>query len=72
MNDIPMYKKVHAYVTDHNILQNDIARELNTSPQKISFILNGKRKLKVDDLEKIMDFLNVTWDTLYNYEVEDG
>ena len=72
MNDIPMYKRVHAYVSDHDVLQAELAEALNTSQQRISLLLTGGTRLTVDDLEKMMDYLGVSWETLKNYEVKDG
>lgn len=54
-----IYEKLKDYLDDRRIKQTEVADALNTTPQRVSQIFNGKVRLCVDDLEEICVHFNV-------------
>ncbi len=54
------------YIDDKNLLRASIARKANMSPDKLSNILNKRRKLDVNEFFVICGVLEVTPDGLMN------
>lgn len=52
-------KRLAAYMRDHGIKQQFVAKETGIAQSKLSYILNGQLMLKADDLEKILKVLNL-------------
>ena len=50
------------YLEDNGIKQNYLATKINMSPVTLNTILNGKRKIDIEEYAKICDALNVTYD----------
>lgn len=49
MENIPVYARLRNYVDEKGISQKIMAENMHTSESKVSMMLNGKRKMTVDD-----------------------
>jgi len=49
----PMYEKIRGYVTANNLSRKVIAANMGISESRLSLMLNGKRRITVEDY---MDF----------------
>lgn len=49
MEMIPIYERVRNYVVEKGISQKIMAENMHTSESRVSMMLNGKRKMTVDD-----------------------
>lgn len=56
------------YLEDNGIKQNYLATKINMSPVTLNTILNGKRKIDIEEYAKICDALNVTYDLFLTQE----
>lgn len=56
------------YLEDNGIKQNYLAMKINMSPVTLNTILNGKRKIDIEEYAKICDALNVTYDLFLTQE----
>ena len=56
------------YLEDNGIKQNYRATKINMSPVTLNTILNGKRKIDIEEYAKICDALNVTYDLFLTQE----
>lgn len=56
------------YLEDNGIKQNYLATKINMSPVTLNTILNGKRKIDIEEHAKICDALNVTYDLFLTQE----
>jgi DNA-binding Xre family transcriptional regulator len=57
---MPTYQKIKSYIIDHGMIQKSIAREANIPYVAFNAMLNGKRKIYVDELVAICCVLNVS------------
>lgn len=48
-----IHERVRQYVCEHSLSQTLIARNMGISPAKLSRLLNGQRKMTVDDYEQL-------------------
>ena len=55
-------KRLYDLRIDNDLLQEDVARILNTTKQSYGRYENGTRKLSIEDLNKLADFYNVSTD----------
>lgn len=53
----PVNEAMKAYISDHNLLQKDIAADMHISESRLSYMLNGGRRITVDEF---FDFCRVT------------
>ncbi|WP_024295642.1 helix-turn-helix transcriptional regulator [Lacrimispora indolis] len=53
-------ERIKECMRDRNIKSNELAEELNYTPQHISYVINGKRRLTKDMAISIADYLNKT------------
>ena len=63
-----VYKKVHSYIIKKGVNQNIIAEKCNISPSTFSSMMNGKRKMSVEDLRAICYALEVSPEVFINYK----
>ena len=49
MERTPVYARMKAYVDEKGISQRLMAENMNTTESRVSMLLNGKRKMTVDD-----------------------
>jgi len=49
MERTPVYARMKAYVDEKGISQKLMAENMNTTESRVSMLLNGKRKMTVDD-----------------------
>lgn len=70
MNDVR--DALRNYIDDKNLLRASIARKANMSPDKLSNILNKRRKLDANEFFVICDVLEVTPDGLMNRDARSG
>jgi len=49
MERTPIYARLRSYVDEKGISQKIMAENMHTSESKVSMMLNGKRKMTVDD-----------------------
>lgn len=56
------------YLEDNGIKQNYLATKINMSTVTLNTILNGKRKIDIEEYAKICDALNVTYDLFLTQE----
>lgn len=56
------------YLEDNGIKQNYLATKINMSPVTLNTILNGKRKIDIEEYAKICDALNVIYDLFLTQE----
>ncbi len=54
------------YMNDNNIKQKYLAEQTGLSKQCICTMLNGKRKIYIDDYIKICDALNLNYDFFFS------
>lgn len=50
---VPMHERVRAYVDANGLSRKLIAANMHISESRLSLILNGKRRMTVDDYENI-------------------
>lgn len=48
-----MHKRVKQYIDQHGLSQKIIAANMGVSEPRLSLLLNGKRRMTVDDFEAI-------------------
>jgi DNA-binding helix-turn-helix protein len=58
------------YIDEKGIKQNFLAKKTDLSCDAMSNMLNGKRKLEVDEYAKICEALNVSFDFFYDLSKE--
>lgn len=56
-------KRIKKYLQQNNINQNWVSKKINITSSKLDKVLNGKRKLTVEEFEKIIVALNVEANT---------
>lgn len=56
-------KLILQYLEDNGIKQNFLAKRIDMSPVTLNTILNGSRKIDIDEYVKICDALGVPYDT---------
>jgi len=59
------------YIEQNGIMRKFIANKCGMTSSKISEILNGKRELKADDLEKICNAINVNPNKFINVQTKE-
>ena len=59
------------YIEQNGIMRKHIAEKCGMTKTKISEILNGKRELKADDLEKICNAINADPNKFINVKTEE-
>ena len=57
-------KRIKTILNQKGIPQKLLASKIEMSPSKLNLILNGKRRLTVDELEKICYTLGVDYDDI--------
>ena len=55
-------KRIKLFMVEHDISQKKLSVEINMSQHTLSLILNGKRKLCIDEYQAIISVLGVTAD----------
>lgn len=53
MERTPIYARLKAYVDEKGISQKLMAENMNTTESRVSLLLNGKRKMTVDDYVRV-------------------
>lgn len=61
-NNMDCNKKIADYLKDHGISQRFICDKTGLEPEKVSNIMNGKRKITGDELIAICNALGITLD----------
>lgn len=56
-------KRIKKYLEENNIKQNWLSEKINIASSKLNEVLNGKRKLTVEEFEKIIGALDVEANT---------
>ena len=51
--NMPMYERIRKYIDDRDVSRKIIAMNVGFSESQLSLLLNGKRRLSVDEYEKI-------------------
>lgn len=69
-NDIR--KRLRCYIKDKMFIQAEIARRSNITPQQLSAILRGKRKMDANELYRICEALGTTIDEITHYSSQRG
>jgi len=59
-------KNIADYMGEHHIKQADVCRKSGLMPQQISKILNGTRRMEIEEYIAICTALNVSVDTFMN------
>lgn len=60
-------EELHKIISERNIKQKDICKALNLSQSYTSELLNGKKELSLNLLEKLCDFLQIEIKLIDNY-----
>lgn len=60
MENVSIRERVRKYVSDMDISQKLIAVNMQTSESKVSLMLNGKRKMTIDDYINICKAIAVS------------
>lgn len=55
-------KRIYELKTDNDLTQQEVAKILKTTKQNYSYYETGKRKLSIEDLEKLCRYYNVSAD----------
>lgn len=66
-----MYRNLMAEIARAKISQADIAHQLGITPTTLSFKLNGKSNLTLDECVKIKKILGVTESVEYLFQTEE-
>ena len=67
-----MHQRVKRYIEERNLSQKLIAANMKIPESKLSLILNGKRRMTVDDYESICRAMAVEPARFYNAESNGG
>lgn len=59
MERTPIWEGIKDYVTEKKLSQKQIAENMNISESRLSLMLNGKRKMTVDDYLSICNAIAV-------------
>lgn len=62
-----VYQKLNKWIEEHGIKKEFIAEKTGISSNKLSPILNGKRKLEVEEFILILGALNIDANTIINF-----
>ncbi len=63
-------RKIQQYLKDHGIKQKFVCEKCGWTKQKMSSIVNGKKKLAADELAAICEAINVPYDYFYRENIE--
>ena len=61
-----VYQKLNNWIESHGIKKEFIAEKTGISSNKLSPILNGKRKLEIEEFILILGALNIDANTIIN------
>ena len=62
-----VYQKLNKWIEEHGIKKEFIAEKTGILSNKLSPILNGKRKLEVEEFILILGALNIDANTIINF-----
>ncbi len=65
-----MYEMVRAYIDDHGLCRKYIAANMGISDSRLSQLLNGKRRMTVDDYVALCRAIAVDPRTFYPAEMQ--
>ena len=65
----PVNEAMKAYISDNNLLQKDISAYMHISESRLSYMLNGGRRITVDDFFDFCRAVSADPQQLYNTEV---
>ncbi len=65
-----VYQKLNNWIESHGIKKEFIAEKTGISSNKLSPILNGKRKLEIEEFILILGALNIDANTIINFTNE--
>ena len=65
----PVHEAMKAYIRENNLLQKDIAAGMNISESRLCYMLNGGRRITVDDFFCFCRVVSADPKQLYNAEV---
>lgn len=57
-------KNIHAYRIKHKLSQNDFAEMIGCTPEQLSRIENGHRRVQLDTLNNICEILDISYEEL--------
>ena len=60
MERTPIHERVRGYILEQSISQKQIAENMHVSEAKLSLMLNGKRRMTVDDYISICKAISVS------------
>lgn len=60
--------RIRDYIKDHSLIKSDVAKRMGMQPWTFSRILNGKRNISADELERLSKVLGVSADYLLSYQ----
>lgn len=66
-----VYEKISKYIENHGIKQTYISEKTGIPNNKLSAILNGKRKLEVEEFILILGALNIDANTIISLDEEE-
>ena len=66
-----VYEKISKYIENHGIKQTYISDKTGIPNNKLSAILNGKRKFEVEEFILILGALNIDANTIVNSNEEE-
>ena len=66
-----MHKRIKSYIDDRQLSQKIIAANMGIQESKLSLILNGKRRMSVDDYESICRAMAVDPARFYQESKDD-
>ena len=60
MGNVPIHERMKAYITEQNINQKLMAENMDVSETKLSMMLNGKRRMTIEDYIKACKAISVS------------
>lgn len=60
-----IHKKMKNYLTDHGLQQKFVAATMNISESRLSYMLNGGRRITIDDFFRFCETVGADPKTMY-------
>jgi hypothetical protein len=69
---MPLYRKLRGAITERGVHIYDLAGHLGVEPMTVSQRMVGRTPWKLDEVYKVMDYLEIPKDQIYDYFPPEG